>query len=470
MKPRARITRTASAKIGLALFLAAAALAQAAFKLPPPEKLTLKNGLTVYFRKSADLPLISFQMWLRGAGSASEPSELEGIAGLTAALMTKGTARLNADALAEAVDFMGADLTFYAAEEYALVGAESLSEHFPRIMEIAADCLKSPTFKDDEFAKERKTRLDGLKAMKDNPAAAIRAYFRKAYFGTHPFGRLASGTETSLGRMAPADVRAFYGKAYHPANGIAAVVGDIDKAKLLDVLNATIGQWTVPGTAPTALAIPPLPKPTGRKLILIDKPDATQAYWVLGAPGYPQGAAVSGPAAVMNTLFGGRFTSWLSTELRIKRGLTYGASSSFQSWAPGGIFTASSYTKNDTIGEMLGLAFGLLKKARGEGFAAGEVESARNYILGQFPPTLESNGSKAGTYVRLAFYGLGFDYLDKYLARIQAVTPAEAKDAAAKLIPDADFVLVVVGKAAEIKSQLDKFGTWTVKKITDPDF
>ena len=83
MKPRARITRTASAKIGLGLFLAAAALAQAAFKLPPPEKLTLKNGLTVYFRKSADLPLISFQMWLRAAGSASEPSELEGVAGLT---------------------------------------------------------------------------------------------------------------------------------------------------------------------------------------------------------------------------------------------------------------------------------------------------------------------------------------------------------------------------------------------------
>ena len=464
MRPRARILLAAAA------VLAAALLAQAAFKLPAPEKLTLKNGLTVYYQKSADLPLVSFQMWIRGAGTAAEPAGLEGVAGLTAALMTKGTARLDADALAEAVDVMGADLAFSAAEEYAAVGALSLAEHFPKLMEIAADCLKSPAFKDDELSKERKTRLDSLKAMKDNPGAAVRAYFRKAYFGAHPFGRLASGTEASLAKMTPAGVRAFYKAAYHPANGIAAVVGGIDKAKLLEVLEATIGQWTVAGAAPAAPAVPPLPKPAGRKLILIDKPDATQAYWTLGAPGYPQGDPVSGAAAVMNTLFGGRFTSWLNTELRIKRGLTYGANSGLQSWAGGGLFTTSSYTKNDTIGEMLQITFDLLKKARSSGFAAEEVESSRNYILGQFPPTLESIGSKAGTYVRLAFYGLGFDYYDKYLARIQAVTPAEVKDAAGRLVPDAVFVLVVVGKAAEIKAQLDKYGTWTVKKITDPDF
>ncbi len=464
MKPRFRIV------LALALLAAAALFARAAFKLPAPEKLTLKNGLTVYFQKNADLPLLSFQMWIRGAGSSGEPAELEGAADLTAALMMKGTATMDAVTVAEAVDFLGAGLSFSASEEYAAVGAQSLAEHFPKVMEIAADCLRTPAFKDDEFTKERKTRLDSLKAMKDNPGAAVRAYFKKAYFGAHPFGRLASGTETSLGKFTPADVRNFYKKAYHPANAVAAVVGAIDGPKLLEVLNATIGRWTVAGAAPKEAAVPALPKPAGRRLILIDKPDATQAYWVLGAPGYAVGDPVTGPAAVMNTLFGGRFTSWLSTELRIKRGLTYGAGSNFQGWAAGGLFSASSYTKNDKIGEMLQIAFDLLKKARSTGFTPQEVESSRNYLLGQFPPTLESNASKAGTYVRLAFYGLGFDYIDKYLARIQAITPADAKDAAAKLIPDADFVLVVVGKAAEIKAQLDKFGTWTVKKITDPDF
>ena len=464
MKTRLRIA------FALVLLAAAAILAQAAFKLPAPEKLTLKNGLTVYFQKNADLPLLSFQMWIRGAGSAGEPADLDGAADLTAALLMKGTSKMDAVAVAEAVDFLGAGLGFSASEEYAAVGAQSLAEHFPKVMEIAADCLRAPAFKDDEFTKEQKTRLDSLKAMKDNPGAAVRAYFKKGYFGTHPFGRLASGTETSLAKMTPADVRNFYKRAFHPATAVAAVVGAIDGPKLLEVLNATIGQWTAPGPAPKAAAAPSLPKPAGRKLVLIDKPDATQAYWGLGGPGYATGDPLAGPAAVMNTLFGGRFTSWLNTELRIKRGLTYGVASDFQAWAAGGLFYVFSYTKNDKIGEMLQITFDLLKKARTAGFAPEEVESSRNYILGQFPPTLESNASKARTYVRLAFYDLGFDYYDTYLARIQATTTAEAKNAAAKLIPDTDFVLVVVGRAAEIKAQLDKFGTWTVKKITDPDF
>lgn len=283
-------------------------------------------------------------------------------------------------------------------------------------------------------------------------------------------GHLASGTETSLKRITVADVRSYYQRYLRPERGVVAVVGDIDKEKLLELLNATVGAWNGTGAAAPLTTIPALPKPKGPKLLLIDKPDATQAYWMLGAPGYPMGDAVTPQAAVMNTLFGGRFTSWLSTELRIKRGLTYGAGSSFQTWTIGGLFTANSYTRNEKIGEMLDITFDLLKKVRKDGFAPEEIESARNYIQGQFPPTLEANASKATAYVRLVFYNLGFDYYDKYLANIQKVSQAAARDAAAKLIPETDFVLVVVGKAADIKKQLEKYGTWTEKKITDPDF
>ncbi|MDH4197284.1 MAG: insulinase family protein, partial [Candidatus Aminicenantes bacterium] len=187
-------------------------------------------------------------------------------------------------------------------------------------------------------------------------------------------------------------------------------------------------------------------------------------------PGYGVGDPVTPAAQVMNTLFGGRFTSWLNTELRIRRGLTYGASSGFRSWRSGGLFTATSYTKNDKIGEMLDITLGLFRRGSAEGFEAVEVESARNYIQGQFPPSLETNGSKAATYVRLAFYGLPFDYYDTYLAKVSAVTPEEAKAVAVKLLPAADFVLVVVGKSSEIRPLLQKFGTWQEKKVTDPGF
>jgi zinc protease len=462
--------RAAAKRIVISLMLAlVAGLAYGAF-LPAPEKLTLKNGMAVYYLRSTDLPLVSFRMWVKGAGFADEPAELEGVAGLASILMLKGTATQSAEAIAEALDFMGARLSISAADEYAAVSGESLAEHFPKLMDITADCIRNSSFREDEFSKERKTRIDSLKAAKDNPGTAVRYYFQKAYFGSHPMGHLSTGTETSLGKLTVADVKSYWQRYFRPERSIAAVVGDMDKAKLLEILNATIGAWSASGTAASLAPMPPLPKPKGPKLILVDKPDATQAYWILGAPGYAVGDPITPQAAVLNTLFGGRFTSWLNTELRINRGLTYGAGSSFQTFSSGGLFNANSYTRNDKIGEMLDITFALLKKARLEGFSAEEITSARNYVEGQFPPTMEANASKATAYARLVFYSLGFDYYDKYLSGIQSVSQASAKDAAVKLIPENDFVLVVVGKTADIKKQLEKYGTWTERKITDPDF
>lgn len=452
----------------LVLILLSASLARAAFRLPAPEKLTLKNGVVVYYLKTSEVPMVSFRLNLKGAGPAQEPAAFEGIADLTAELIMKGTASMGADAVAEALDFLGARVGFSAGEESAVLSAECLSEHFPKVLEIASSCLTAPALLDDEFSKSRNIRLNGLKSVKDSPGRAVRNYFLKAYFGAHPLGHLSSGTEESLAKMTAADARAYYNKFYGPAGAIGALVGNIEKKEALELLNKAFGGWK--GAKVPATAMPPLPEPKGVKLLLVDKPDATQAYWILGAPGYALGDKITPQASVMNTLFGGRFTSWLSTEMRIKRGLTYGASSSFQSYRAGGVFIASSYTRNEKIGEMLDILFDLLNKARTDGFSAEEIESSRNYVLGQFPPTLETNAAKAGSYIRLAVNNLGFDYYDAYLAGIQATTQASANEAAARLIPEGDYVLVVVGKAEDIRGQLTKFGTWTEKKTTDPGF
>lgn len=442
---------------------------EGAFKLPSPERIRLANGLTVFYLQNTELPLVSFRLFIAGAGHAFEPAELDGLANFTADMLLKGARKMSAEEIAEAIDFMGATLDFSASEEYALVSGECLSEHLPRLLEIASACLISPLFPEEEFKKEQARRMDMVKAIKDNPGQAVRFYFQKAYFGSHPLGHISVGTEISLAKIKLEDIRNFYKQRYRPDQVLMAVVGDIKKEKLLECLEATLGQWkTTKG--PRLETLPPLPKPTGRKIILVDKPDATQAYFVLGSPGIKMGEEISPAANVMNTLWGGRFTSWLNTELRIKRGLTYGASSSLQSWKQGGLFRASSYTRNDQLEEMLSITLDLLKKGRREGFSAEEVESARNYILGQFPPTLETNASKALAYLRLAFYGLGFDYYDRYLARIEKITPREVNEAALRLLPEKNFVLVVVGRAEEIREVLKKLGPLEEKKITDPGF
>jgi zinc protease len=456
--------------LALILLFLVPAIGSAAFKLPAPEKIVLKNGVAVYFLKSSEVPMVSFRMFVRNAGSAFEPAAAEGVAGLTAELMMKGTSGMDADAVSEALDFMGAQLDISAAEESIQVGGQSLSVHFRRLMQIAAGSVAEPAFKPEEFAKEQGRRIDGIKAVKDNPGQAVRYYFQKAYFGGNPIGHLALGTEDSLARMTVQDVRSFYASRLRPDRAVAAIVGDIEKPALVEVLEATLGRWKASGPAAPSTPLSPPPAPKGKRLILVDKPDATQAYFIMGSPGMAMGDPATPSASVMNTLFGGRFTSWMNTELRIKRGLTYGARSSFLALAPGGVFSASSYTQNAKLGEMLDIVYDLLKKGDKDGFSAEEVESARNYLLGQFPPTLETNASKAAAYARLAFYNLGFDYYDKYLAGIAASTAASVNKTAAKFLPDADYVLVVVGKAADIKPLLAKYGTWQEKKITDPGF
>jgi len=442
---------------------------EASFKLPLPERIRLANGLTVFYLQNTELPLVSFRILIVGAGHAFEPAELDGLANFTADMLLKGAGQMSAEEIAEAIDFMGASLDFSASEEYVLASGECLNEHFPRLLEITSNCLISPWFPEEEFRKEQARRTDMVKAIKDNPGQAVRLYFQKAYFGSHPLGHISVGTEISLAKINLEDIRSFYKQHYRPDQILMAVVGDIKKEKLLECLKASLGQWRAPKAAMTA-ALPPLPKPSGRKIILVDKPDATQAYFVLGSPGLRMGEEISPAAHVMNTLWGGRFTSWLNTELRIKRGLTYGASSSLQSWKQGGLFRASSYTRNDQLEEMLTITLDLLKEGRREGFSAEEVESARNYILGQFPPTLETNASKALAYLRLAFYGLGFDYYDRYLVRIEKINPKEVNEVALRLLPEENFVLVVVGRAEEVRAALKKLGPVVEKKITDPGF
>ncbi len=444
--------------------------AEPAFKLPPPEKISLPNGLTVFYWPNPELPLVSFRLLIAGAGTAYEPAELDGLANFTADMLLKGAGKLSAEEIAEAVDFMGASFDLSASEEYVTGSGECLSEHFPRLLQMAADCLTSPWFKEEEFTKERARRIDQIRAIKDYPDRAVRYYFLKSYFGSHPLGHLPSGTELSLAKITLHDIKTFYGQNYRPERTWLAVVGQIERKNLIQLLQQTLGRWPAGRAAATSLALPLLPQPAAKKVILVDKPDATQAYFILGSPGFKMGDEISAAANVMNTLWGGRFTSWLNTELRIKRGLTYGARSSFQSWKPGGIFTASSYTKNEQLGEMLDITLDLLKKARREGFSEEEVESARNYILGQFPPTLETNASKASAYLRLAFYGLGFDYYDRYLAQVEKMAPSSLQAAASKLLPEENYVLVVVGKAEVVRPLLSKFGPIQEKKITDPGF
>lgn len=456
--------RMAAAILMLTLFASSHLRAQ---DLPKPTRFVLDDGLTVLAVTDRTLPLVSFQLLIPGAGTAGD--EREGLPNLTAQLLLRGTWQKSAAQVASALEYFGADLRVGVVDEYFTMSGTCLAKYFPDLLAIAGECLGEPAFRADEFASERARLIEEVRAVKDDANWAVRLYFRKAYFGDHPLARLTGGTATSLARITADDVQGFYRAKLRPERAILAVVGNVELAALKKTLARSLDGWKR-GTGNAPAALPPLPQPKGRKLLLIDKPDATQAYFMLGVPGLPRGDDRTAAADVMNTLFGGRFTSRLNTELRIKRGLTYGARSSMQSWQPGGLLSMTSYTKNDKIDEMLKITLEQVAAARGEGFSATEVESARNYILGQFPPTLESMSDRAEAYADLTYSQLGLDYYRRLMARVETMDVAGVNAIARQTMPGDDFVLVVVGKAEEIRARLAFLGPFQERKISDPDF
>jgi len=203
----------------------------------------------------------------------------------------------------------------------------------------------------------------------------------------------------------------------------------------------------------------------------VDKPDATQTFFCLGNIGLARTNTDWVPVRVVNTLFGGRFTSMINTELRIESGLTYGASSFFAASQVPGAFTIDSFTPNDTSERALTMALEVLRKLHEKGISAEQLQSAKTYIKGQFGPSLETNDQLASTICELEFYGLGPRDINTFFDRVDAMTLADAKRVIATYFPENDLAFVLIGQDSVIEPLAGRLGADIRKKrITETGF
>lgn len=429
----------------------------------------LENGMTVLLMERHELPLISFVWILRSGASISDPAGAEGMASLTAQLLRKGTKTRTATEISELLDYSGASFDAGASHLYASGSAEFLGKDAGQAVELLADLLQNPVFPEDELAKIIEQEVDGIAEQKEVPSQVIARYFRRFLFADHAYGRPASGTETSLPKITREQMVAFHRARYAPGNLTLAVVGDFKSSDIASKIEAAFGGWRVPQSA-----LPPLAesrKVQGRRALLVEKPDATQTFFRIGALGLkrtdPDWVALS----VVNTLFGGRFTSMINTALRIESGLTYGAGSQFAPSPVSAEFAISSFTKNETTREALQLALKVLTNLHEQGVSAEQLQSAKTYIKGQFGPEMETNDQLARLIAELDFYGLGADYISTYFQRVDEVSADKARELIRKYYPKDQWVMVLVGKkeAVEpaVKGLVDHLET---KPITDPGF
>jgi predicted Zn-dependent peptidase len=217
--------------------------------------------------------------------------------------------------------------------------------------------------------------------------------------------------------------------------------------------------------------VPAMKPVTGKHVVLVDKPDATQTYFIVGNVGISQTDPDRAPVHIVNTLFGGRFSSIFNEELRIKSGYSYGASSRFEEFETPGPFLMSTYTRNATTEPAIDKTLEVLDRLHTHPFTDGDITSAKNYIRGGFPPTLETNPELSRRLATNEVEGISRAQFNAELAAEQATTLAEANRVIDKDFPLRDnYVMVIVGKASEIGSIASKYGTVTTKKIADPGY
>ena len=451
----------------VAFFFCAAAPAQT-LRLPPHERIVLKNGLTVLLLEKHGVPLINVFAIVK-TGAAADPAGQEGLASATAGLLRKGTKDRTAQQFAADLDYIGGVFEAEAGSDFTGISTEFLTKDVARGLDLFAGALLHPTFPQDEDDKFLAQALDGVKAAKDDPQSVMIPYFDGYLYGAHPYGRPAAGDELSLKRIQRDAIVKFYETNYAPGNTIVAVAGEFNAPEIRAKLEEVLGAW--PARPVKNVTIPAAVPSKGKRLLLIDKPDATQTYFAIGNAGVsvtdPDRVAIH----VVNTVFGGRFTSELNEALRVESGYTYGAESFFDERKAAGPFAIFSFTKNETTTPAIDLALQVLEKLHKDGVTQEQLASAKSYIKGQFPPNIETSKQLAQIIATHEFFGLGDDEVNQLEARVDAVTPEVARQVIQKHFPSENLVFTLIGNASAIAPAVKKYATsQDTRPITEPGF
>jgi predicted Zn-dependent peptidase len=455
--------------LSCALLPVATAFGADGVKLPAYQAATLANGAQVALVEKRDTPLVSLSVTVRG-GALGDQAGKEGTASLFTDLMQKGAGTRDAAQFAEAIENVGGALAAGAGTESLTVNASFLARDVDLMLELVADALQRPRLDAAEFDKTRTLAVQSIVAAKDSdPRALVGSYGDAWLFRGHPYGRPVGGSESSLAAVSLDDVKRYYADQVGGDRMLIVVVGDFDSAAMLKKLEQAFGSWRKAAAAVPAVAVPaPV---TGRPVLLVDKPGATQTYFWLGNVGASRTDPARTQQSVVNTVFGGRFTSMLNTELRINSGLTYGASATFDRGTQPGAFSIASYTETSKTTQAIDLALATLARLHKDGLDAEQLKSSQSYMLGQFPPTIETNGQIAARLADMLFYGLGPEDVNEYASRVASVDAAAVRSTIDQSFPKPEHVaLVLIGDAAKVREQVKKYGPVTEMKISDPRF
>ncbi|TPG15309.1 M16 family metallopeptidase [Sphingomonas oligophenolica] len=420
--------------------------------LPVPVETRLANGLRVITVERHDLPLVTAALVATGGG-ATDPAGRAGVSDLASELMTKGTTTRSATQIARQIESLGASIESDTDRDGASVSVTVKSDQLAKALPILADVATHPAFAPTEIERARAQAIDGVTVAMKNPAQLANLIATRAVFGDGPYAAPLSGTPASLKAIARADLAASYAKTWNPAQAALIIVGDITPAAAKTLAQAQFGGWQAASATAPALTPSPFAAP---RVIVVDMPGAGQAGVVVARPGIERSDPRYYPLNVANTVLGGGFSSRLNQEIRIKRGLAYGASSSVQARRLPGIVAARTQTKNATAPDVVALIAEQMAAMGTAPVPPSELETRKAVLVGNFGRTIETTGGVAGILGNYVLESVPLDELARYTDKVEGVDPAAVEAAAASLLDPKAASIVVVGDAKQFIDPLRK--------------
>ena len=422
-------------------------------RFPAFEQKTLPNGLRVVVVEQHEQPAVSLRIVMK-AGKVFEPEGKAGLAEGTASLLTQGTQSRSAQQIAEAIDFVGGALNASTGIESGFANARVTSDQLDLGLELLADVVQRPSFAEEEIERWRRQTLSGLQVQQQDAAYLADAALVRLIYGSHPNGRPADGTPESIEGLTREDFVAFHKRHYLANNAILAVVGDIKPAEAFAKVEKHFGGWAQGEEVKfPAFQVPERQKP---EILVIDKPDAVQTEIRLGQVGLAFRDPDHHTADVYNSIVGDNANARLYEEIRRKRGLSYGANSFFLMGNQPGWFQTATFTKTESTVEVVTVALDVLRGMQKEPVPQDELVSAKTFITGAFPLTIETPDGIANQVVEAMKFGLGKEYIETYNEKIAAVTAADVRKFAQTRIQPDRMVIVLAGNAAAFRDTLKK--------------
>ena len=425
------------------------------FRMPEHTTVTLENGLTVNLMAQREVPLITVNAVVR-AGAVNDTTA--GMANLTANGLLLGADGKSKLEIEQMVDFLGAKIGASAGKEGSYISSSFMAKNRDVMLPLIQSVLMKPDFDADEFDKLRQREIADLSRAKESPRSVITRYFDKLIFQDHPYGNANSGDSDSLARINAGDLKTFHASFYQPANTAINIVGDFDIKEMKSEIEQLFKNWKNQGSIEQPNLGNGLPELSGNRVLLVDKSDAIESTFLIGGKGVSRSNPDYVGISVINTILGGRFTSWLNDELRVNAGLTYGARSGFTAFSAAGVFRISTFTKTATTKETIDLALKTYARLWEQGIDQTTLDSAKSYVKGQFPPRYETTSALAALLSDMYLYGFDDSFINDFEANVDGLTLEIAQRLVKNYFPQQDLQFVIVGNAADIADIAAQYG------------